>query len=1238
MEKRGDWKRRISLLEIFLLVLSTVAFSYIMYQGSGLVEEANRVQEEAREIQKDYSVGKITLETAKQLLKKLREPIIPTASAMAEESFKCCQKTVNNSVCQDVLDTARCQQNLQIAPTDCQKTSFCKRGCCENTDQGTFDRGVPQVLCTGPDAKWHDDPNCNIREAAFGCCVLGSRTLFTTQKQCDWQVRSGNGNGSTMDWRGNYNEAQCVALSMIQEEGACLTGNQGCKFITKQECISLTGSGSRFFPNYLCTAPQLNSTCTKTEDTKCFTGKDEVYFVDSCGNRANIYDSSRVNDANYWSRVFQKNESCGNNAVKWNANSPTCGNCFRFGEGSICASKNSSNIKPAFGNNFCRDTSCTYKGQTYKNGESWCVYDGAIGNGDDVVGSRHWKYVCNQGEVQVEPCADFRNQICIQSNTFEVNGTNVSFKNANCIANNWRECIDLNSQKGNVTQCEKKLNCRLERVNIADKFHFEICTPKYPGGFAFANEGEQKAAEQICGMATQTCTVMYKQTFTGGCECVANCDCEKIEFTQKMNDFCRKLGDCGAEVNIEGGCSQSYAVKGAPRLSPADIARLVRLSKPVPGQYAEVENYTEFLEAAGLLGPNIVTPQQPKEKGLNLMGAGLGIAGVGYALGMQAPLSMTIGVQSFAEVLGLNPAFGSAMIAAGIGFTVGTMLAKMTGASPMGSLVAGLAGLVAGVAAYAAGGGALFGGGGFILGDICLSIGAACVIMIIAIIIMIVASLFGGSKCKPKKVTFTCEPWQPQPGGAECGKCNGDPLKPCSEYRCESLGAACKLINPGTTEEICVEDNARDVNPPMITPNPQFNNLTNTTFSNVSGNGFSVTGPEGGCVDAYTNLVWGVNTDEPAQCRFDLQMQDKFEELGYALGSNAYVYNHTTAFMLPDPSHGQSQGINYTGDVRFYIKCRDTHGKETLGFYSVGMCVNQGEDKTPPRITYTEPENSTMVSYFATQQNASIYTNEPSDCRWSLNDTEYPNMENRLNCTHDIEDSSTYGYECSGNLPITGTTNQFYIRCMDQPWLEEVNRSSERNANTQSTIYQINKPASPISINATAPSGDFEIFNLPTTGKLRVLTSGGGQYPKCSYRVAGYSLIQMQTTFQPIHEQEIPWFPGFYNIYVECEDETGDSANTTIQFEIFQDSTAPVVSRIFRNGNSIKFTTSENGDCRYSSNIDSGCAFSFNSSSSAGSGTEHSISSKNGQIYFIKCKDGFGNTPDGCSAVISPAI
>jgi len=161
---------------------------------------------------------------------------------------------------------------------------------------------------------------------------------------------------------------------------------------------------------------ELATNCGPTTKTICIDGKEEVYFKDSCGNLANIYDASRSDDETYWAKTISKPESC--NPDSGNANSATCGNCDYF-LGSTC--KEYSRAKdarvPKLGDYICRDLSCTYEGQRYEHGETWCANSKGIN--ENLPGSRYFRLVCYNGDVTVEPCADERKEVCLQGS---VNG------------------------------------------------------------------------------------------------------------------------------------------------------------------------------------------------------------------------------------------------------------------------------------------------------------------------------------------------------------------------------------------------------------------------------------------------------------------------------------------------------------------------------------------------------------------------------------------------------------------------------------------------------------------------------------------------------------------------------------------------------------------------------------------------------------------------------------------------
>ena len=1222
MNKKMDNKKIVGGLEVVLMVVAVFGFSHGVAGSNEFFDEVSyddgfgvgllgQIFVAARGIPSNLGIDIPSL--SGKVVEILGKPVFGFVSA-APDDVGCCAVTQDGVKCATIMEKNCGDGALFAEGSICEFASFCKKGCCYDDVLGIYDVNVLQGDCS---RVWSDDVNCNLPGARRGCCVLGVASIYETRGQCnvDTSVLA-LGPSAIVDWRPELNSGQCVLLSSEQEEGACVIGGS-CKFVSEGDCFN---SGGDFYSGVLCSSSSLNTSCERSTRTTCVDGEDGVYFVDSCGNLANVYDSGRVDDVGYWDVVVEGDDLCG--AGDGNGGSDSCGNCNRF-LGGICSSATEDRFDVDVGGFYCRSTSCEFNGESYRNGESWCVYDGAIGNGDDVVGSRHWKYVCNQGVVDVEPCADYRNQICVQTNTFDVEGQEVEFRNSACIANNWRECISLNSEEDGMQKCEDSLNCRIDEVSIADKFSFSVCAPKYPGGFDLKNERYRETAEKICDMADQKCTVIYEPKTWGGCEVTANEGCLGAAFGEEMNDFCRGLGDCGGSANIVGEYSKSYKVSGAPNLGDGVIADLVILARPVLGQYAEVENYSDYLEAAGIWGGPQGAPGEGDEEEIELFGSGardigMGAAGITYAAYVSAPSILSL-FSSSSYTATLAP-FGGAVIGAGIGMIAGALLAKELGLSHGGSLLMSIGGGMTGASLALA-----------ILGEELWLISNPLFFWA-GVVLIIVSLFFMGDDCDNVVVEFDCKTWRAPSGGDNCDDCNGDLLKPCSEYRCESLGAACELINKESDNELCVNDNLNDVTAPRL--EPQLGVISEgVEYSDVDEDGFSLTSVGGGCIDAYTPLMFGITTDETAYCKFDIEM-NAFEDMEFDLGGNYYLRNHTTVFALPDPGHGQSQGGNWSGDLTLYVKCRDTHDHESPGFYSVDVCVYEGDDVTPPVVRGTEPRSGSMVGFNVSSKNVSIVTNELASCRWSLSDVVYGEMVNEMSCLDKLsKPSNIQGYLCDGVLPTVNVSNVYYVKCMDQPWtiggsVEEVGGSG----NIGSFVYELRKPLKMIEIDWIGPNGDFEINSEMVTIDLEVQTSGGGDVHYCSYSFSGYErMIRMFESGGIAHGQPLNRPTGLQKIYIECEDETGDFVRGETVFRIIRDSSTPQVARVWQDGGKLHIVTTEVADCRYSTGS---CMFNWDEGLLAGNGEEHIISVTRGDTYYIKCEDEFGNLPSGCSITV----
>ncbi len=489
---------------------------------------------------------------------------ISFAQSQSAEFNVCCERTLSGAWCQNTKE-ANCNNNYRKTPTSCDATSFCKLGCCVDSEEGLCTKNTPQKVCEISSGTWLEDDNCEVSQCSSGCCLLGDQASYVTLTRCKRLSRL---YGLETNFRSDItDEVQCILTAHGQDKGACVfdsNGERSCEFTTRQECSSsnsgnLTGE-TEFFKDYLCSADVLATNCGPTKETICVDGKDEVYFKDSCGNQANIYDSNRIysKDPSYWQRVVHKSESC--EANSGNINSKTCGNCDYL-RGSICGKG-----KAVYGDNYCRDLNCknTQNGNNYRNGESWCEYLGETGNGLDPVGSRHFRHVCIQGEEVIEPCADFRNEVCIE----QLHGPEFgNFLEAACRINRWTDCIDQFTE-------EDCLNTDKRDCYWTKGFHYEgktdsantnlasqttqnagrgiveggfICLPNVPPGLEFWADANAKS---ICSLGNSRQTVNFSENIFGTRTCKENCGVLSTSWITRINNVCRSLGDCGAYVNF----------------------------------------------------------------------------------------------------------------------------------------------------------------------------------------------------------------------------------------------------------------------------------------------------------------------------------------------------------------------------------------------------------------------------------------------------------------------------------------------------------------------------------------------------------------------------------------------------------------------------------------------------------------------------------------------------------------
>ncbi|MEK6859308.1 MAG: hypothetical protein AABX54_00695 [Nanoarchaeota archaeon] len=509
---------------------------------------------------------------------------VNTLNAQTWPAFNvCCEKTLSGAWCQNTLK-GNCATSIDLitkaplreTPTSCDATSFCKLGCCIDSAEGLCMENTPLKVCQISTGTWVDDAKCNVAQCRLGCCILGDQASFVTLTRCK---RLSSLYGLNTNFRRDISsESSCVALAFSQDKGACvyeIENQKTCRFTTRGDCLNsekaekaenLT-SKPEFFKDYLCSADELGTNCGPTTDTICLPGRDEVYFKDSCGNPANIYDAGKIYSKNpgYWKKIVLKTNSCNYKSKDGSKNSKTCGNC-NYLDGSICGKGSA-----AYGNYVCKDVNCynTENGKDYKNGESWCIYMSDTGNGKDDVGSRHFRHVCISGEETIEPCADFRNEVCYEQPVKIDNG---NFIEAGCRVNRWADCIDQNTEKKclntdkrecywypgfsydgagkkNKTATNSLLQGTNQKQGTGIVNGTGICLPNYPPGLKFWESGD---AGGVCSLGNSIQIVEYSTNIFGSKTCKNNCDVLESAWANRMNEICTSLGDCGAKSNFVG--------------------------------------------------------------------------------------------------------------------------------------------------------------------------------------------------------------------------------------------------------------------------------------------------------------------------------------------------------------------------------------------------------------------------------------------------------------------------------------------------------------------------------------------------------------------------------------------------------------------------------------------------------------------------------------------------------------
>lgn len=1283
-------------IQIFLLLVLTPANSFFIKQSLAPETQTQAVTSNSNPAKDNNFLSGISgflgwLFTIKQ--------IGDVSATSTSNAYWCCKSTCTN-ITVGSTSGGGCDSIEGISQTSCNQVPDCETGTCIDSSAGTCSANIAKSICKNNGETWSTGNLNSVPSCQYLCCNLGDGVeSWMRNVTCSSQ-------GGSVE-SGITQQKLC---GLTQNMGACVKPDKGCIFTTQEDCIG--NNKGAFYQGDLCTNPSLNTTCLPTNSTKCY--NNNVYFVDNCGNPANVYDYSKtianvsnLADPNwaYWNKTITDNSKLCSSS----SNVKGCGLC-NYPDSSICSAYNpsadSSSEKPESGNYFCRSLTCDMSGNNYfpsselgntkiaNNTESWCIYEGHVGGissssgnySSDAVGSYSAKQYCDQGVIKLDTGLggnnEYRMYICGENITGnEVYALNRPNTGLSCIS------VKMDQYKydnnGNVIDGSKILqqneaacgnaskgggsDCRLQSVNLAtnkdNNFRFDVCVPKYPPGFDLnpasntqsdtSATNVMEANSEVCGLASQNCTTIWRKSLLSGWRCIKNCECLTQDFANQMNDLCVSLGDCGGYVNINGAYSASYnSYDGS-----------------LPSNYQK-SGQAWFNEPYSVTANGKITDTLEKEYSS-------GISKSNSITGSSANIPWPLSSAQLAQYGGENP--------------ISTTAAK---GGDISNIVDGVSSGAAWVTTFII---------TLVIANSWNAVGWALTIAAaVAAAVNLLLGWIKVGKTEPYVVNFQCSPWQPPMGVSSdtCKKCGTFGL-PCTQYQCESLGEACELLNIsdyGTPNPTCVKQNTNPPDIKFLRVQEGDKNLTiNSHTQTISPSG-------GGCFNESSLLNFSLETIDPtkgnkeiAKCawnytHFELPAgwDPPVDFSSPSLDVNTFVqgdypsriWNFSARLpfvaQLPTSDVTGSTPGKRTGNVSIYTMCESLDGVPNIQtVYQIKTCIKESPDTQEAQIYTYDPTNGSYLPYGVNQSLLHITLSKPANCSWSLGEDKLYSDMTPMNpssgsgnlCIYNSQNLFSGG-DCYANLTgLNQSENDIYIKCKTHPWDNtgvvnqqgflyvlkqtqnplDINSINVIKSSGESTALDITN-YNPVTINEGGPNCALDVNNCLFNFKLDVQTSGGSDdgNSNCNFEIiqpskfAGAGDTMSSDSTGTDHQYTLTLPEDNYKIAVNCTDANvpGNKASQTAVFNLALDTTPPVVTRISKSSSAITVTTDENAKCYYST---VGCNFDISGSESHSmdGGTSsvfelsHEISYQKGTTYYVKCTDEWGNTNSGCSTITS---
>lgn len=1007
-------------------------------------------------------------------------------------------------------------------------------GCCFDSSSGLCSMNTPANSCS---TVWSPGASCNGRsECVQGCCVLGSATMYTTQRTCELESRA---KGFEQQWDSDISKEQCSSMAGGTEMVACVYPGEyenQCRYIERKSCTGTIYEGK------ICSDPSLNTTCTKTSKTKCFED-DGVYFIDSCGNRDVL------------------SQQC------------------NYEAGTTCRPKNSNEA-------YCKDLNCVDKfGNARINGESWCIGLGGNITMDDVrnvefkkasekpegfqdhVGTRFFKQVCIDGEVINEPCADYRNEVCVPGNE----------SGAQCIANPWADCLAAGN---NSEECGSEF-CFMTRLDDCVSFgvegHTNVCGEDRTDWEGYASEN---------GLSTEGVS----------------------EVTSELLDELN-LPICAPKVT--GGSELSATVISSSEegvCSPGNYEGNVWM------QHSDFNNQNRWWVRTNAAYNTLVDVIEGKFGNIGLISLNIEHwrtnAGESNRLGTSIDLAeyCTRSYWGFAECVCIvdNP-----LVKGGGWWCHGGSHGDTNRAVTRSLISAGTipdSGVIE------------------LLNERTIAIGDCAGKSNWA---GAEGSATNSYETTVSKATadntmlfsflYESKDWG-APSSGDCSLCGADGL-PCSEYRCEALGTRCEYKEPrGIDTGVCVSSD--DLTPPPIghsqippSPVPPFSSvkITLTTgedsyckfdFSSTEGQMANMKYETSGNfarTHEFILSVPGRAIDDEDINEYPLLTRDGKYQLFVRCEDGAGNYNinpYIINLVVDDtPDRVSPSILEYFPKTNSFVEFNKTTKQIRFQINEPAECRWSPSDKP-----FNVMENEFVCDSLPTEQSMA----KGYFCSGTLE-----------NITTEIELSTKYYIRCKDQLILEGKETEIYKRNANDRSFEYILKPS-----LALEISEVYPPYGDFIVGGV-------VGNITFTAKTRYGSERGKA--ECKWRVkiggigTGWQLFDK--TDSSSHETILTTLKSEeYFIEVLCSDSAGNKANISSQLNILVDTIPPTIARVYNDKGNVKLVLNEPAVCKVTTRGSCSNVVTNGTSMSNDPGrTEFTTNLLKGTRYFIRCEDDFGN-------------